>query len=149
MLEGTDNDRGDVIYDKITYRYGDSITVSAAPDLNWKFKEWDNGSTQNPYKITLNQEMVNAVTADSLRMDLMVRWAPDDGFVNVEILAGDGGDVSISKNREGTGYKEGDIITINAISYRHFAPLAPMHPKIRTYIFFSSPPLFSLSSNFF
>ena len=117
MFEGTDNDRGDVIYDKITYRYGDSITVSAAPDLNWKFKEWDNGSTQNPYKITLNQEMVNAVTADSLRMDLMVRWAPDDGFVNVVILAGDGGDVSISKNREGTGYKEGDIITINAIPH--------------------------------
>ena len=114
-FEGTDNDRGDVIFDKITYRYGDSLTVSAAPDLNWKFKDWTNGSTQNPYRIILNEEMVNAVTVDSLRMDLMVRWAPEDSFVNVEILSADGGDVSITKNREGSGYKEGDIITINAL----------------------------------
>ena len=114
-FEGTDNDRGDVIFDKITYRYGDSLTVSAAPDLNWKFKDWTNGSTQNPYRIILNEEMVNAVTVDSLRMDLMVRWAPKDSFVNVEILSADGGDVSITKNREGSGYKEGDIITINAL----------------------------------
>ena len=116
-FEGTDNDRGDVIFDKITYRYGDSLTVSAAPDLNWKFKNWTNGSIQNPYRIILNEEMVNAVTVDSLRMDLMVRWAPEDSFVNVEILSADGGDVSITKNREGSGYKEGDTITINALPY--------------------------------
>ncbi|MEK9756581.1 MAG: hypothetical protein VW371_06100, partial [Bacteroidota bacterium] len=117
MLEGTDNHRGVVEYQNRNYRYGDTLTVNAIPDPNWKFKEWENGSTENPYKITLNQEMVNAVTVDSLRMDLMVRWAPDDGFVNVVILAGDGGDVSITKNREGSGFKEGDLITINAIPH--------------------------------
>ena len=87
-----------------TYEEGSVVTATATPKSGYHFVKWSDGTTTNPYRITVNGNV-----------SLTAEFAPDTKYYTVNIQSGNTsyGTVSVSPNGNST-YEEGSVVTATA-----------------------------------
>lgn len=71
-----------------TYEYGTQVTVTASENSGYRFIKWSNGSTYNPYKFTIVDDMelvafFQRTEADPVNVDEVV-VTPDENSANIQ-----------------------------------------------------------------
>ena len=87
-----------------TYEEGSVVTATATPKSGYHFVKWSDGTTTNPYRITVNGNV-----------SLTAEFAPDTKYYTVNIQTGNTsyGTVTVSPNGNGS-YEEGSVVTATA-----------------------------------
>ncbi len=87
-----------------TYEEGSVVTATATPKSGYHFVKWSDGTTTNPYRITVNGNV-----------SLTAEFAPDTKYYTVNIQSGNTsyGTVTVSPNGNGS-YEEGSVVTATA-----------------------------------
>ena len=68
------------------YAEGKSITITATPEVEYRFLSWSNGSTQNPLNITVTADLVLTANFQKAKYNLILS-TQGEGSVSEELVS--------------------------------------------------------------